>query len=93
MSPFQFLEASGAIFYFSIKFIKANRIAPDGTPRRTESSNMGLFCFICSIKRTPRLYGLTSISKEGTLDDDFQVGVNCFASLHVHVDIPSLRIF
>ena len=52
--PYQLVEsifilgASGLIlsflFHFSMKFIYANRIAPDGTPRFA-ASHRGLFCF------------------------------------------------
>ena len=45
------------LFHFLMKFISANRIAPDGTPRFA-ASHLGLFCLPMSIKRTPGLYGL-----------------------------------
>ena len=41
MSNFSFL------FHFSMKFVKANRIAPDGTPL----SHLGLFCLHMSHKK------------------------------------------
>ena len=50
-------------FYFSMNFLQANRIAPDGTPRFA-ASHLGLFCLpmysvcLCPIKRTPDLIGL-----------------------------------
>ena len=42
--------------HFSMKFFKANRIAPDGTPR-SAASHLGLFCLLMSrpIKGTPGL--------------------------------------
>ena len=33
MSLLSFLGSSGVTFHFSMKFMSANRIAPDGTPR------------------------------------------------------------
>ena len=46
------------IFYllshFSMKFLCANRIAPDGTPRFA-ASHLGLFCLPMSPKRDARL--------------------------------------
>ena len=39
---------------FSMKFLKANRIAPDGTPRFA-ASHLGLCCLPMSHKRTPGL--------------------------------------
>ena len=45
-------------FYFlsriSMKFLCANRIAPDGTPR-SAASHLGLFCLPMSHKRDARL--------------------------------------
>ena len=40
--------------YFSMKFLCANRIAPDGTPR-SAASHLGLFCLPMSHKRDARL--------------------------------------
>ena len=37
-------------FHFSIKFMGANRIAPDGTPHFAESY-LGLFCLVMSHKK------------------------------------------
>ena len=42
------------LFHFSMKFLKANRIAPDGTPR-SEASHLGLYCLPMSHKRDARL--------------------------------------
>ena len=47
-SDFEFL------FHFSMKFLLANRIAPDGTPR-SAASHLGLFCLPMSHKRDARL--------------------------------------
>ena len=54
MSPFSFSGASG-VFFISISFfdenhVKANRIAPDGTP-----SHLGRFCLPVSHKKDARL--------------------------------------
>ena len=58
MSPFSFLGVLGVIFiflsHFSMKFLGANRIAPDGTPR-SAASHLGLFCLPMSHKRDARL--------------------------------------
>ena len=40
------------LFHIAMKFMSANRIAPDGTPRYS-------VC-LCPIKRMPGLYGLKS---------------------------------
>ena len=40
--------------HFSMKFLCANRIAPDGTPR-SAASHLGLFCLPMSHKRDDRL--------------------------------------
>ena len=48
-----------------MKFIQANRIALDGTPRFA-ASHLGLFVCLCPIKRTPCLCGLrylTNVNK------------------------------
>ena len=45
------------LFHFSMKFMKANRIAPDGTPRFA-ASHLELSCLPMSHKKTPGLYGL-----------------------------------
>ena len=48
------------IFFFisiSMKFLSANRIAPNGTPR-SAASHLWLCCFPSFIKRTPGLYEL-----------------------------------
>ena len=47
-SDFYFLS------HFSMKFLCANRIAPDGTPR-SAASHLGLFCLPMSHKKDARL--------------------------------------
>ena len=42
------------IYYFSMNFLCANRISPDGTPR-SAASHLGLFCLLMSHKRDARL--------------------------------------
>ena len=42
------------LFNFSMKFLQANRIAPDGTPR-SAASHLGLYCLPMSHKRDARL--------------------------------------
>ena len=42
------------LFNFSMKFLCANRIAPDGTPH-SAASHLGLFCLPISHKRDARL--------------------------------------
>ena len=42
------------LFHFSMNFLKANRIAPDGTPRSV-ASHLGLFCLPMSHKKDARL--------------------------------------
>ena len=42
------------LFHFSMKFMKENLIAPDGTPRFAVS-HLGLFCLPMSHKRDVRL--------------------------------------
>ena len=58
MSPLSFLWASGVhfhfLFHFSMKFMSANRIAPDGTPRFA-ASHLGLFCLPMSHEKDARL--------------------------------------
>ena len=58
-SIFNFRESSSVLFFFilfhfSMKFIKANRIGPDGTPR-SAASHLGLFCLPMSHKKDARL--------------------------------------
>ena len=56
-SPLSFLGALGVILhfylFFSMKFLLANRIAPDGTPR-SAASHLGLFCLPMSHKKDAR---------------------------------------
>ena len=47
------------LFTFSMNFLQANRIAPDGTPRFA-ASHLGLFCLPCPTKRTLGLNELRS---------------------------------
>ena len=42
------------LFHFSMKFLKADRIAPDGTTH-SAASHLGLFCLPMSHKRGARL--------------------------------------
>ena len=42
------------LFHFTMKFLKANRIAPDGTPR-SAASHLGLYCLPMSHKGMPGL--------------------------------------
>ena len=42
------------LFYLSMKFLEAKRIAPDGTPR-SAASHLALFCLPMSHKRDARL--------------------------------------
>ena len=53
LSAFSFLGSAGVLF-LSMKFMKANRIAPDGTPRFA-ASHLGLFCLLMSHKKDARL--------------------------------------
>ena len=46
------------LFHLSLKFLCANRIAPDGTPR-SAASHLGLYCLPIG---TPGLYELTHMS-------------------------------
>ena len=48
------LRDTGCIFHFSIQIMKANRKAPDGTPRFAVS-HLGLFCLPMSHKKDTRL--------------------------------------
>ena len=52
------------LFHFSMKFLKANIIAPDGTPRFA-ASHLGLFCLPKSHKKDARLKCVRTFS-EGT---------------------------
>ena len=57
VSPLTFLGASGVFFLlnfiqFSVKFLLANRIAPDGAPRFA-ASHLGLYCCLYPIQGTP----------------------------------------
>ena len=66
VSPLSFLGTSGVIFkfysIFFMKFLQANRTAPDGTPQTrwdaaNAASHLGLFCLPMSHKRDARLKG------------------------------------
>ena len=60
MSPLSLLGVLGVFFFyfflshFSMKFLCANRIAPDGTPR-SAASHLELLCLPMSHKRDARL--------------------------------------
>ena len=59
VSPLPFLGVLGVIFifflsHFSMKFLCANSIAPDGTPR-SAASHLGLYSLPMSHKRDARL--------------------------------------
>ena len=59
MSPLSILGVLGVIFFyflshFSMKFLCANRIVPDGTPR-SAASHLGLCCLPMSHKKDARL--------------------------------------
>ena len=43
-----------SLFHFSMKFLQANRIAPDGTPHLA-ASHLGLYCFPMSHTKDDRL--------------------------------------
>ena len=71
MNPLSFLGVLGVIFIFlspfSMKFLWANRIAPDGTPH-SAASHLGLFCLPLSHKKDARLINdLTAKHKSGEL--------------------------
>ena len=55
VSPLLFLGMLGAIFFthFSMKFLCANGIAPDGTPQNA-ASHLGLYCLPMSLKKDAR---------------------------------------
>ena len=46
------------LFHFSMKFLQANRIAPDGTPRFV-ASYLGIFCLPMSYKKGARIIWVT----------------------------------
>ena len=48
------------LFHFSMKFMKANRIAPDGMPC-VAASHLGLFCLPMSHKKEARLIWIKQI--------------------------------
>ena len=58
MSQLSFLGVLGVIFiflsHFSLKYLCANRIAPDGTPH-SAASHLGLYCLPMSHKKDVRL--------------------------------------
>ena len=56
VSPLSILGVLGVIFIFIslMKFLCANRIAPDGTPHYA-ASHLGLYCLPMSHKRDARL--------------------------------------
>ena len=66
--PYKFNEStfifrdvrSNFSLHFSMEFLWADRIAPDGTPHFA-ASQLGLFCCLCAINRSPGVYGLNGI--------------------------------
>ena len=64
MSPLSFLGTLGSTFHFyfifSMKFVSANRIALDGTPRFA-ASHLGLFCLPMSHKKDDRLIWVNNV--------------------------------
>ena len=66
MSPFHFKGHRcifSILFNFSMNILKANRIAPDGTPRFA-ASHLGLFCLPMSHKKDARLIWVNSSKKK-----------------------------
>ena len=65
-STFFFMGVRSVFFLFlsnfSMKFLKANRIAPDGTPR-SAASHLGLFCLPMSHKKDARLIWVKALNK------------------------------
>ena len=57
-----------SLFHFSMKFMSANRIAPDGTPQNA-ASHLGLFCLPMSHKKDARLLWVNIL--EFSSYDDF----------------------
>ena len=67
VSLLSFLGVLGVVLYFSrfsMKFLCANRIAPDGTPHNA-ASYLGLYCLPLSQKGTPGLNELTKYQRGG----------------------------
>ena len=68
-----------------MKFLQANRIAPDGTPR-SAASHLGLYCLPMSHKGTPGLNELTSITCwEAEQNHEYICFANHGADMHVLV--------
>ena len=69
-----YLGMLGVIFiflsHFSMKFLCANRIAPDGTPR-SAVSHLRLYCCLCPTNGTPGLYELKLAHTEIFISEDF----------------------
>ena len=53
------------LFHFLIKFMKANRMAPDGVPRFAVS-HLGLFCWPMSHKKDNRLIWVNKCKNRST---------------------------
>ena len=51
------------LFHFAIKFMSANRLAPDGMPRLA-ASHLGLFCLHMSHKKDTRLKWVKPVSHQ-----------------------------
>ena len=70
------------LFHFSMKFLQANRIAPDGTPHFT-ASHLGLFSMPMSHKKGARFIWVMSFvilqTKEICQKSKFTVTILCFA--------------
>ena len=54
MSVYRTIGPLVFLFHFSMKFLSANRIAPDVTPQNAEL-HLGLFCLPMSHKKDARL--------------------------------------
>ena len=76
-SDFYFLS------HFSMKFLCANRIAPDGTPRSARHIWDYAVC-LCPTNRTPGLYELMTVGDMVTNDSDDSTGSG---------DLPPVIIF
>ena len=64
------LEVIFIFYHVSMKFLCANRIAPDGTPR-SAASHLGLFCLPMSHKKDARLKRV----KQKTLTQKYPISI------------------
>ena len=56
------------LFHFSMKFISANRIVPDGSgPPCLVASHLGLFCLAMSHKKDARLIWVNHVRRFATV--------------------------